>query len=143
MVEAIFIARFIFGKGFRLDILVVGAGGSLGAILRFMVSTVFARRFGTRFPYGTFFINVSGSFILGLFLTLAAQQIMADQVYRWLIAVGFCGGYTTFSTYTYETLTMVRERRLLVALLANFLGSYLLGLLGALAGVSLANWLVR
>ncbi len=123
-----------------LDILLVGAGGFVGANARFILSTWFVRRYGTAFPFGTFFINLTGSFILGLFLTLAARSVLADQAYRWLIAVGFCGGYTTFSTFSYETLTLLREAAFTRALLGNVFGSYLLGLLAALGGVWLGNF---
>ena len=72
-----------------MDYVLVGVGGSAGAMLRLAVANGFARRFGTRFPYGTLFINVTGSFILALFLTLAARQVLADSFYRWLVSVGF------------------------------------------------------
>ncbi|HEX2909740.1 MAG TPA: fluoride efflux transporter CrcB [Chloroflexia bacterium] len=122
-----------------LDLLLVGAGGFVGANARFILSNFFAKRLGTAFPYGTVVINLTGSFILGLFVTLAARSIMADQAYRWLIATGFCGGYTTFSTWTYETLTMLHERRYPAALVFNLLGSYGLGLLATFLGVWFGN----
>ncbi len=121
------------------DILLVGAGGFLGAQARFGVSNYASRKFGTAFPYGTYFINLSGSFLLGIFLGLVSQTILADESYRWLVAVGFCGGYTTFSTYSYETLTLLRERKPFAGLAVNLVGSYLLGLLTALAGFWLGN----
>src|SRR5690349_7480253 len=122
-----------------LDLVLVGIGGFVGANARFIVSNQFARRLGTAFPYGTLFINITGSFILSLFLALASRSILADDVYRWLVAVGFCGGYTTFSTYTYETLTLLRELRYAPALLYNLLGSYVLGMCAALLGVWLGG----
>ena len=124
-----------------VDVLLVGVGGFAGANTRFFLSSWFARRLGTAFPYGTLFINVSGSLVLGLMLTLATRSILADPAYRSLIAVGFCGGYTTFSTYTYETLTLIREEGYRPGLLNNLVGSYALGLLGALVGVVLGSWI--
>ncbi|MEI6045592.1 MAG: fluoride efflux transporter CrcB [Chloroflexota bacterium] len=124
-----------------LDVLLVGIGGFVGANARFILSNWFARRMGTTFPYGTLFINVSGSFILGLFLALVGRSILADETYRWLVAVGFCGGYTTFSTYTYETLTLIRDTGFWRGIVINLLGSYLLGLGGALIGFWLGNLL--
>ena len=117
----------------------MGVGGCLGAQARFGLSNWAAKRWGTTFPYGTLIINVSGSLLLGLFMALAGQAVLTDPAYRWLIAVGFCGGYTTFSTYCYETLTMLREGRWRVGGLANWLGSYLLGLAGAWLGLWLGS----
>ena len=125
-----------------LDILIVGTGGFIGANARFIISTLFAKRFGTAFPYGTVFINVTGSFVLGLFLALAAHSLLNDAVYRWLIAVGFCGGYTTFSTFSYESLVLLREGKYAHSLLGNLLGSYILGLVAALLGTLLGNLLL-
>ncbi len=119
-----------------LDILLVGVGGFVGANARFIVSNLTARRLGTTFPYGTLFINLTGSFGLGLLTTLASRNILADESWRWLLGVGFCGGYTTFSTYTYETLALARQGRWLTG------GGYLPGRWGlGLAGVGLGVWL--
>ena len=121
------------------DILLVGAGGFLGAQARFGVSNYFSKKWGTAFPYGTIIINLSGSFLLGLFAGVAGKAIFSDEAYRWLVAVGFCGGYTTFSTYTYETLTLLREAKPQAALAANLIGSYCLGIVIALGGFWLGN----
>ncbi len=116
------------------DLILVGAGGFVGANARFFLSNLFARCFGTAFPYGTFIINLSGSFILGFFLGLVSRSFLEDPAYRLLIATGFCGGYTTFSTYSYETLTLLREGGFNRAIFAYLLGSCGLGLLSAWLG---------
>lgn len=86
-------------------VLVVGAGGFVGANARYWLALWAARRWGTEFPWGTLLINVSGSFILGLFTTLALRFAWSDAV-RVLIGVGFVGAFTTFSTFEYETLQL-------------------------------------
>ncbi len=115
----------------------IGLGGAIGAICRFLISSWFAQRYGSGFPYGTLFINVSGSFILGLFNGLAAQQILGDNEWRWLVTVGFLGGYTTFSTFSYETLTLFRQGD--KQAWWNLLGSPVLGVLAAGLGWFLVN----
>lgn len=121
------------------DILLVGIGGFVGAQARYGLSNFFGRKFGTAFPYGTLVINISGSFLLGLFTALAARAILGDPALRLLIAVGFCGGYTTFSTYTYETMTLLREEKPVQGWVYNLLGSFVCGFVGAAAGIWLGN----
>ncbi len=122
------------------DILLVGLGGFGGANARYWLGSLFNRRFGTAFPFGTLFINVSGSFILGWFLGLTSHGLLTDPAFRWLIAVGFCGGYTTFSTFTYETLLLLQAGRFWRAVGFNLLGSYLSGLAAAAVGLWLGGW---
>jgi CrcB protein len=94
-----------------LNYLWVGIGGALGSIARFWISGVVARQFGETFPYGTLIVNVTGSFIIGLFATLT------DTDGRWLVApsfraffiAGVCGGYTTFSSFSLQTLNLARD----------------------------------
>jgi CrcB protein len=121
------------------DILLVGIGGILGAQARFGLSNWFARRLGTNFPYGTLFINLTGSVLLALFTGLPLRANLTDPTYRYLIAVGFCGGYTTFSTYCFETLILLREGHWQAGLVLNWLGSWGLGLIGALIGWGLGQ----
>ncbi len=121
------------------DLLAVGTGGFVGAVARYAMANWAANRYGVAFPYGTFIINLTGNFVLGLFLALAARSVFPDPAYRWLVAVGFCGGYTTFSTYTYETLALLRQKKIRLALLNNLFGSYFLGLLAAFLGQWLGN----
>ncbi len=117
----------------------VSVGAVVGANARYFLGAWAAERFGTTFPYGTLIINLTGSLILGFFLALATERALIDPRYRLLIAVGFCGSYTTFSTYTYESITLMLSGSWTLGLL-NLLGSTVLGLgavgLGILLGRS-------
>ena len=118
----------------------VGLGGFLGANCRYWLGLWIAERFSSNFPIGTLTINTTGSFILGLFFALATDRIPLDPAVRLLVAVGFCGGYTTFSTYSYETLTLLGERAYLPAA-TYVIGSVLLGLLAVWLGAALGRWI--
>ena len=114
--------------------LVVGLGGFLGAIARFWLGGYISERMGIRFPYGTFVINVSGSFVIGLILTILTENAHWSPNWRYLIPVGFIGAYTTFSTFEYETLRSVQDGQWLMAAL-NVVLSVTLGFLGVWLGV--------
>ena len=113
-------------------VLLVVAGG-LGAVARFVLDGVVRKRFAGAFPLGTVLINLTGSFTLGLLTGLALAQVLPDPV-RLVAGTGFLGGYTTFSTATFETVRLVQERRLAAAIL-NGLGT--LVATTALAGLGL------
>ena len=115
------------------------AGAVLGASARYFVSGQMARAFASAFPYGTLLINLTGSFVLGFFLVLSGERLLLDVRWRWLVAVGFCGSYTTFSSYAFESFALFEQGRWgLVAL--NVVGSNLLCLLAVGAGAALARW---
>ena len=116
------------------EMLWVGLGGFLGANARYLLGLWVATRLGTTFPYGTFVINVTGSFVLGLIMGLLDAHILAPAV-RLSLAIGFVGAYTTFSTFTYETLRLIEDGSLLLASL-NVVGSVVVGLLAAVAGLA-------
>ena len=97
--------------------LMVGLGGFIGAIARFWLGGYIADRMGTKFPYGTFVINISGSFVIGLIITLLAERTHWNPNWRYLIPIGFVGAYTTFSTFEYETFRNIQDGQLLVAFL--------------------------
>lgn len=112
----------------------ISLGAVLGANARYLLGGWVAARLGPAFPYGTLLINVTGSLLLGVFLTWATQRALVDPRYRLLIAVGFCGSYTTFSTYTYESLNLMLSGSWGAGLL-NLLGSSGLGLLAVALGI--------
>jgi CrcB protein len=116
-----------------LRYLLVGLGGFLGANARYLLSDWAVRQFGPVFPWGTLIINVSGSFVVGFFLRLLTARLDTPIEYRLFFAVGFLGAYTTFSTFTYDTLTLIRERDYLLAA-ANLGGSIALGMAGVTLG---------
>ena len=119
----------------------VAIGGAAGAIARFWVGGYISTRMGTRFPYGTFVINCSGCFIVGLIITLLTERTHLNPTWRYLIPIGFVGAYTTFSTFEYETIRAVQDGQLFVAGL-NVALSVVLGFvsvwLGIIAGRAVA-----
>jgi CrcB protein len=120
------------------DYLAVAAGGALGACLRYFIGgSVFARTL-TPFPLATFVINVSGSFIIGFFLTLATERMNVSPHLRLAVAVGFVGAYTTFSTFEYETIRLIEEGRFIYAVL-NVVLSVVVGFLAVWGGIALAR----
>lgn len=121
------------------ELLWVGCGGFFGAVSRYALGNWVASKLGTAFPYGTLVINLTGCLILGFFGTLALQRAtLIPPEARLLIAVGFVGAYTTFSTFGFETIRLLEENNLVLAL-AYVLGSVLLGLLLTYLGVVAAR----
>jgi len=117
--------------------LAISIGAVLGANSRFLIGGWISDRVGSAFPFSTFFINVTGSLVIGIVLGLASDRIM-PWWWRPGIAVGFLGSYTTFSTFSYETLNLIREGSYVPAL-ANMGGSIAAALLGVFAGVAIAR----
>ncbi len=113
---------------------VVGLGGFLGSILRFWLGGYISNRMGARFPYGTFLINVTGSFLIGLVVTLLAERTHWSPNLRYLIPIGFIGGYTTFSTFELETFQSFRDGEILTAFL-NVILSVGVGFIAVWLGV--------
>lgn len=120
--------------------LLISLGAVLGANARYIIGAWFAERGWAAFPWGTLSVNLIGAFILSFFLTLTTERIVADPNYRFLIAIGFCGSYTTFSSLTYETFTQWGTNGWWAAAF-NLVGSMVLGMLATLAGVVLARML--
>jgi CrcB protein len=118
----------------------VGLGGFLGANARYWLGGWIQAHWGTEFPWGTFVINMTGSFILGLFMTLVTERFIVPHVLalRLAIAIGFVGAYTTFSTFEYETLALVTTSAWVRAF-GNAFGSLVAGFLSVWLGVLLAR----
>ena len=117
-----------------LKYVLVGVGGCLGSILRFWLGSYIGSRMGTRFPYGTFVINVTGSFLIGVIFALLTARTHWSANWRYLIPIGFIGGYTTFSSFEYETLRTIQDGQIWVALLYLAL-SVCLGFVAVWGGV--------
>lgn len=114
----------------------VGIGGFLGACSRYLLGGWVAQRLGIVFPYGTFVINITGSFILGFFMAFGQDRAWVNPGLRLFFAVGFLGAYTTFSTFEYESVRLIQEGELLLAIV-NLVGSVLAGGIAALSGIAL------
>ncbi|MGA7683638.1 MAG: fluoride efflux transporter CrcB [Terriglobales bacterium] len=115
--------------------IIVGIGGALGSVLRFWVGSYIGGRMGARFPYGTFVINVTGSFLIGMILTILAEKTQWSANWRYLIPIGFIGGYTTFSAFEYETFRLFQDGQMLSAVL-NVTLSVVVGFVGVWAGTA-------
>lgn len=98
-----------------LKILAVAVGGSIGSVGRYLVSTWAAERFGASFPYGTLIVNVVGCFIIGIFMTMTTERFIINPYWRLLITVGFVGGLTTFSSFSYETFRLLEDADMMMA----------------------------
>jgi len=116
----------------------IAVGGALGAIARFWVDSAVAMRLGTKFPYGTFVINMTACVVIGFTLTFFARRTDLNPAWRFLIPIGFVGAYSTFSSYEWETLSTLRDGNFAMASLYAF-GSLFLGLVAIWFGILLAE----
>jgi fluoride exporter len=121
-----------------LDFLAISLGAVVGANLRYWMSRYALRTMGAGFPYGTLTINTLGSFVLGFFMVWVSERAILDPRWRLLIAVGFCGGYTTFSSYAYETVAFFEQGQWTL-MTVNFLANNVLACLAVVAGMALAR----
>ena len=117
-------------------LLVVLAGAGLGGVARYVAGTWIMTRYGGRFPLSTFLINVTGSFLIGVLMTLFTEQLQPHPNWRLFLVVGVLGGYTTFSSFEYETFQAVRDGEHWMGLL-YVAGSVVLGYAGVWLGAAL------
>lgn len=120
------------------DFLAISLAAIVGANLRYLMSRLAVREFGPIFPYGTLAINTIGSFIVGFFVIWTTERVLLDPRWRLLVVVGFCGSFTTFSSYAFESMSLF-ERGQWGLMLANVFSNNLLCLGGALAGMAVAR----
>ena len=115
--------------------LLVTTGGALGTAARYVISGLVANAFGETFPWGTLIVNVSGSFIIGFFFTLTAPdgRLFVSGQTRQFVMTGICGGYTTFSSFSLQTMNLIRDGEWLAAS-GNVVGSVGLCMLGVWLG---------
>jgi CrcB protein len=124
-----------------MDYVLVAIGGGVGAMARMAVGRRVSAVMGNAFPWGTMFVNVSGALVIGFLMTILMQRTVGDSWQRMLLVVGFLGGYTTFSSYTWEAMRLFEQGRPGAAL-GYIAGSNLVGLAGCALGIWLAKSVV-
>lgn len=121
-----------------LDFLVISLGAIAGANARYLLSRYAAKTLGAFFPCGTLIINVVGSLVVGFFVIWTSERVLADPRWRLLVVVGFCGAFTTFSSYAFESMAYFEQGQWLL-MATNIVSNNLLCLAAALAGMALAR----
>ena len=117
-----------------VNALAVALGGACGATLRYLISEFVSTRARADFPYHTMVVNISGAFVLGILMALAVDRAAVSHWWRLFLGVGLLGGYTTFSTFAFETVELMQEGAAAAAFL-NAAGSVVLGVAAALVGI--------
>lgn len=120
------------------NLLIVGAGGFIGSALRYLVQYHVEKGLATTFPWGTFIANILGSFIIGIVFAFAEKGNLMNVEWRLFLAVGICGGFTTFSSFAFNNLMMIEERSF-GQLLFNVGGSLFFGILAVYLGIILVR----
>lgn len=121
-----------------MNYIIVSLGAALGGGLRYWLSNLSYKIFPITFPYGTLIVNITGSFLLGIIMFYFDERELLNPSLRLFLTIGFCGGFTTFSTFSYETIALFRESQILFGVL-NILANLLL----CLAGIYLASLLSK
>ena len=121
-------------------ILLVGAGGFIGSVGRYLVQLLFCKNTLSVFPYNTVIVNILGSLLIGIIYALSEKQNIMTPEWRIFLATGICGGFTTFSAFSYENISLLRDGQLMQALLYSSL-SIIFGLLATYIGIILVKQL--
>ena len=120
------------------ELALVATGGAIGATARYVVGGLVSSRTGAGFPWGTLIVNVLGAFLLGLLMALSTERAVVSTAWRTFLGIGVLGGFTTFSTLSFETVRLLEQGALLVAS-ANMLGSAVVGIAAAIAGLAVGR----
>ncbi len=121
-----------------MELIGIAAGGALGALCRYLLGNIIARNIGSVLPWGTFVVNIAGCFFMGVLMTLIVERQLLPAAWRLFLCVGFLGGFTTFSSFGYEGVTLLLQGKLATAL--GYIGaSSFLGLVAVGAGVLVAR----
>lgn len=116
----------------------VALGGSIGSCMRYLISLWSAEYVGAGFPYGTLLVNVIGSFIIGVFMAAATEKFIMNPNLRFLVVIGFCGGLTTFSSFSYETMNLWEGSGFHYAMI-NVLANMVLSLIAVWLGMAVVR----
>ena len=122
------------------EIIYIATGGAIGALMRYLVSGIAYKIMGIGFPWGTLSVNLLGTFFIGLLWGIFERIVILPEV-KVFVFIGLLGAFTTFSTYAFETLNLLREGEIKIALL-NFLANNVLGILFVFLGMSLSGYII-
>ncbi len=121
-------------------IFIVGTGGFIGTVLRYLLNIFVEKQMSSTFPLGTFIANILGCFIIGVVFAIAEKGNLLNSEWRLFLTVGFCGGFTTFSAFAYNNLNLLRDKSIFY-LLYNIGGSIFFGILAVYLGIILVRTL--
>ena len=124
-----------------LDLVVVAIGGAIGSVSRYMIGNFITKNYHGSFPIGTFAINILGCFLMGIFMSSLIQREVVDTTWRLFLCVGLLGGFTTFSSFGYEAITMLTQGKTMMA--GMYAGcSVVAGLFSAITGMMVAKFIL-
>ncbi len=120
------------------NVLLVGLGGGLGSVLRYISSVVINKNFDSKFPFATLIVNISGSLLIGIVLGFLQKNNMGDTDWKYILAIGFCGGFTTFSAFAWENANLINN-----SFTALSLAYVLISIASCIAAVFAGVWLIK